>query len=183
VLAVAGLSVGAFSAASGVYEPIVTIVALSAITLLGARWDALASVPMLRSFDRWSHRLRLFYYINDPGGPLQLFFRPLLGLLTAPFRRRARTEAWLYLQLGVWFTIVFTGLDLLQAVSVGADGVSVHPIDFLFDAAMTFASVYAFAAPIGAILTAHVLLEERDAVVWLLTAVTLTAVLLGHGLG
>jgi hypothetical protein len=30
------------------------------------------------------------------------------------------------------------------------------------DIAMTFVSIYAFAAPIGAILTTHVLLEKRD---------------------
>lgn len=181
VLVVAGLSVGAFAANTGTFEPIVAILALSAITLLGARWEALAHVPMLRSFDRWSHRLRLYYYINDPGGPLTLFFRPMLGLVTAPFRRRARAEAWLYLQLGFWFTIVFTGADLVQAVDVSQQGLALHPTGFFVDMAMTFASIYAFAAPIGAILTTHVLLEKRDQVVWLLTGVTLTAVLLGLG--
>ena len=97
VLFLAGISVGAVSSASGNFETIIAIVALSAITLLGARWNALATLPVLRNFDRWSHRLRLYYYVNDPGGPLTLFFRPLLGLLTAPFRKRARAEAWLYL--------------------------------------------------------------------------------------
>ncbi|EED34022.1 TM2 domain family protein [gamma proteobacterium NOR5-3] len=179
VLMLAGISVGAISSSTGNLEPIIAIVALSAITLLGARWDALATTPVLRNFDRWSHRLRLYYYVNDPGGPLTLFFRPILGLVTAPFRKRARAEAWLYLQIGLWFTIIFTGLDVLEAISIDAQGLSIHPLNFLGDVAITLASIYAFAAPIGAILTTHVLLERRDVTVWLLTCITLAAILLG----
>jgi TM2 domain-containing membrane protein YozV len=179
VLAIDGVAVGAFASKSGNYEPVIAILALSAITLLGARWDALATVPLLRGFDRWSHRLRLFYYTNDPGGPLKLFFRPIVGLVSAPFRKRARAEAWLYLQVGAWFTIVFTGLDVVQSVGIGAAGLDFHPLSFVMDAATTFASIYAFAAPIGAILTTHVLLEKRDLVVWVLTGVALGATLLG----
>jgi TM2 domain-containing membrane protein YozV len=179
VLALAGICVGGLASSSGNFEPVIAIVALSAITLLGARWDALATVPVLRSFDRWSHRLRLYYYMNDPGGPLTLFFRPLVGLVSAPFRKRARAEAWLYLQIGLWFTIIFTGLDVVQAVSIGAGGIDIHPMDFLGDIAITLVSIYAFAAPIGAILTTHVLLERRDLVVWVLTGITLVAILFG----
>jgi hypothetical protein len=179
VLALAGICVGALTSSSGNFEPVIAIVALSAITLLGARWDALATIPVLRSFDRWSHRLRLYYYINDPGGPLTLFFRPLVGLVSAPFRKRARAEAWLYLQIGFWFTIIFTGLDVLQAVSFGTAGINIHPMDLFVDIAITLVSIYAFAAPIGAILTTHVLLERRDLVVWVLTGVTLVAILFG----
>ena len=179
VLTLAGICVGALASSSGNFEPVIAIVALSAITLLGARWDALATVPVLRSFDRWSHRLRLYYYINDPGGPLTLFFRPLVGLVSAPFRKRARAEAWLYLQIGFWFTVIFTGLDVLQAVSIGTAGINIHPMDFLADIVITLVSIYAFAAPIGAILTTHVLLERRDLVVWILTGVTLVAIWFG----
>lgn len=181
VLVLAGISAGAIASSSGNFEPVIAIVALSAITLLGARWDALATIPILRNFDRWSHRLRLYYYVNDPGGPLTLFFRPLLGLVTAPFRKRARAEAWLYLQIGLWFTIIFTGIDLVQAVTINADGISIHPLNFLGDVAITLVSIYAFAAPIGAILTTHVLLERRDLIVWVLTGITLAAVYLGSG--
>lgn len=181
VLLLAGIFVGAIASTTGNFEPIVAIVALSAITLLGARWDALATVPVLRNFDRWSHRLRLYYYINDPGGPLTLFFRPILGLVTAPFRKRARAEAWLYLQIGLWFTIIFTGMDLLQAVSVDTTGIRIHPMSFMGDVAITLVSVYAFATPIGAILTTHVLLQRRDRVVWGLTGITLLAILIGLG--
>lgn len=182
VLALAGFCVGALASASGNFETVIAVLALSAITLLGARWDALAAVPVLRGFDRWHHRLRLYYYMNDPGGPLTLFFRPLIGLVTAPFRKRARAEAWLYLQLGLWFTIIFTGLDLVQAVSVGEHGLEIHPADFLADIAITLASIYAFAAPIGAILTTHVLLQRRDLMVWVLTGVTLYMMMLGFSL-
>jgi hypothetical protein len=103
----------------------------------------------------------------------------MVGLVSAPFRKRARAEAWLYLQLGVWFTVLFSGLDVLEVVSISAAGITVHPMDLLVDAIMTFGSVYAFAAPIGAILTTQVLLEKRDRVVWLLTAATLAAMIFG----
>ena len=179
VLGVAGMSVGAIAGASGNYEAVITILALSAITLLGARWDALAEIPILSGFDRWSHRLRLYYYTNDPGGPLVLFFRPIVGLLTALFRKRARAEAWLYLQVGAWFTILFTGFDLVQASGILTADLGFHPGTFFGDLATTFVSIYAFAAPIGAILTTHVLLEKSDAVVWVLTGVALVATLLG----
>jgi hypothetical protein len=180
VLAVAGMSMGAVASGSGNFEAVVAIVALCAITLLGARWDALAEIPILRGFDRWSHRLRLFYYVTDPGGPLTLFFRPIVGLVSAPFRRKARAEAWLYLQVGAWFTIIFTGLDVVQALGIGSEGgFGLDAAPFFLDMMLTFASIYAFCTPIGAILTTHVLLEKRDAVVWMLSAVALTATLLG----
>lgn len=182
VLLAAGTAVGAFAAASGTPEPIVTILALAGITLLGARWNALATLPVLRAFDRWSHRLRLFYYTNDPGSPLRLFFRPLVGFVSAPLSRRARTEATLYLQMGGGFTALFAAIDLLQAVQLGEQGPEL-PLSSLgglaADALLTFVSIYAFAAPIGAILTTHLLLEARDTVVWLLTGATLAATALG----
>jgi TM2 domain-containing membrane protein YozV len=179
VLAVAGIAVGALASNTGNFEAVITIVVLSAITLLGARWDALVHIPVLRGLDRWSHRLRLFYYVNDPGGPLVLFFRPIVGLLSAPFRKKARAEAWLYLQLGAWFTIVFTGLDVVQLTGIATADFGIHPLNLLGDTAITFVSIYAFATPIGTILTTHVLLEKRDSVVWMLTGIALAAILFG----
>lgn len=179
LLIFAGFSAGAISAASGNYEPVVVIFALGLIILLGARWDALAHIPLLRGFDRWSHRLRLYYYVNDPGGPLRLLFRPILGLATAPFRRRARAEAWLYLQPGLWFTVLFTGLDLFQAISLSDDGIAFDFASFIGDLALTLAVIYGFAAPIGAVLTTQILLEKRDALVWLLCVVTFVATVFG----
>ena len=154
VLAIAGAGVGIFTSSTGNVEPMIVIIALSAITLLGARWHALATTPILRVFDRWSHRLRLFYYVNDPGGPLTLFFRPIIGILSAPFVKRARAEAWLYLELGAWFTIIFTGIDVIESISIGSSGLDIDPSVFIGDLMMTFVSIYAFAAPIGSSRTA-----------------------------
>jgi TM2 domain-containing membrane protein YozV len=179
VLAIAGIGVGLFTSGTGNFEPAIVIIALSAIILLGARWNTLATIPILRVFDRWSHRLRLFYYVNDPGGPLTLFFRPITGILSAPFVKRARAEAWLYLELGAWFTIIFTGIDVLESIRFGSSGIDIDPGVFLGDLMLTFASIYAFAAPIGAILTTHILLEKRDIVVWGLTGVAVVAMLFG----
>ena len=179
VLTIAGAGVGVFTSRTGNYEPVIVIIALSAITLLGARWSALATIPILRVFDRWSHRLRLFYYVNDPGGPLTLFLRPIIGVVSAPFVKRARAEAWLYLELGAWFTIIFTAVDVIDSISIESSGLDIDPSIFFLDLVMTFASIYAFAAPIGAILTTHVLLEKRDLVVWMLTGTALIAMLIG----
>ncbi len=184
VLLIAGTALGAFAAATTNFEAVIAVLALIAITNLGARWDALATMPILRGFDRWNHRLRLFYYTNDPGGPLSLALRPIFGILSAPLKKRARAEARLYLQLGAWFTIIFTLLDVVDAVGFGSDGFSVSAGGFLRDMVMTFVSVYAFAAPIGAILTTHLLLERRDWILWMLSGVAVFSIasgLLGGG--
>jgi TM2 domain-containing membrane protein YozV len=178
ILALFGMALGARAVSSGNPEPVIAVLALVAITLLGARWDALAHIPILSGFDRWNHRLRLFYYTTDPGGPLKLAFRPLFGLIIAPFRKRARAESRLYLQLGAWFTIIFTGVDVLQSLSFGG-GFGFSPVSFFGDMFGTLASVYLFAAPIGAILTTHLLLERTDRLIWALSAVSIVAILLG----
>jgi len=178
VVLVAGTTIGSFTASSGNPEPILAVLALIVITNLGARWDALATLPVLRGFDRWSHRLRLYYYMNDPGGPLKLAFRPIFGSLTAIFRRRARAEARLYLQLGAWFTIIFTLVDVVQALGIGSSG-GISIAGFFGDLFQTFFFIYAFAAPIGAILTTHLLLERRDSVLWLISGVAVLAILSG----
>ncbi len=178
VLLLAGTMLGAFSAASGNVEALIAVVALIGITLLGARWEALAHMPVLRDFDRWHHRLRLFYYVNDPGGPVRLAFRPFFGVL-APFRRRARAEGRLYLELGIGFTIAFTLIDVIQTVGFGRGGLSISAEPFMRDLALTFVSVYAFAAPIGAILTTHLLLERTDRLLWVLSSVAVAATVAG----
>jgi hypothetical protein len=73
-------------------------------------------------------------------------------------------------------------MDLLQAITIDAQGLSVHPMDFIADVAITLVSIYAFAAPIGAILTTYVLLKQRDLIVWVLTCITLSAIYFGAGL-
>lgn len=173
VLLIAGAALGGVTASRGDFEALAAVLVLIAITVLGARWDP--TLPLLGELDRWSHRLRLYYRFNDPGGPLSLMFRPLVGPLTAWFRKRARFEVRLYLQLGAVFTIGFTLLDLLQA-SAGGDFDATGLAGDLF---FTFFSVYAFATPIGAILTTHLLLERRDEVVWALSGLTVLAIGMG----
>jgi hypothetical protein len=173
VLGVAGAALGAITAARGDFEALAAVIALVAITILGARWDP--TLPLLRDLDRWSHRLRLYYRFNDPGGPLSLMFRPLVGPLTAWFRKKARAEVRLYLQLGAVFTIGFTLLDVGQ--SIGAQGFEAS--SFMGDLFVTFFTVYAFTTPIGATLTTHLLLERRDEIVWGLSALTILAIAVG----
>lgn len=168
VMMLAAGSMGAFASGTGVYEPIIAVLALIAITLLGTRWDALSGLPVLRGFDRWAHRLRLFYYTNDPGGAVSLAFRQVLALF-ALFRRRRRAEARLYLQLGAWFTILFTVFDLIEA-GIGGPG-GFDPGSLMVDYVQTFFATYAFAAPIGAVLNKHILLQRSDRVIWVLSAV------------
>ena len=117
VLIIAGALLGATTVSRGDFEALAAVLALIAITIFGARWDP--TLPLLRDLDRWSDRLRLYYRFNDPGGPLSLMFRPILGPLTAWARKRARAEVRLYLQLGAVFTIGFTLLDVLQAMGGG----------------------------------------------------------------
>lgn len=173
VLLIAGTALGAVTAARGDFEALAAVLALIAITVFGARWDP--HLPLLEDLDRWSHRLRLFYRFNDPGGPLSLAFRPLVGPLTAWFRKKARAEVRLYLQLGAVFTILFTLLDVAQAAGTG--GIDTGAL--VRDLFVTFVTVYAFATPIGAILTTHLLLERRDEVVWALSALTVVAIGMG----
>jgi len=178
VLVLAGTGLGAFAGSSGNFEAVIAVLALIGITLAGARWDALAHMPVLQGFDRWNHRLRLFYYTNDPGGPLTLAFRPIFGIVAAPFRKRARAEGRLYLQLGAAFTILFTLIDVLQAAAFRG-GFSFSLSSLMGDMGRTFVSVYAFAAPIGAILTTHLLLERTDRLIWTLSLIAVGATVAG----
>lgn len=171
VLIIAGTLLGATSMARGDFEALAAVLALVAITVFGARWDP--TLPLLRDLDRWSDRLRLYYWFNDPGGPLSLMFRPFVGPITAWMRKKARAEVRLYLQLGAVFTIGFTLLDVLQAMG-GGNGF--QSIAFITDLFVTFFTVYAFTTPIGAILTTHLLLERRDEVVWGLSGLTILAI-------
>lgn len=171
VLILAGTLLGAVTASRGDFEALAAVLALVAITVFGARWDP--TLPLLRDLDRWSHRLRLYYRFNDPGGPLSLMFRPIVGPLTAWFRQKARAEVRLYLQLGAVFTIGFTLLDIVQAMGGGA---GFQATAFIGDLFFTFFTVYAFTTPIGAILTTHLLLERRDEIVWALSALTIIAI-------
>ena len=175
-----GSALGGNLVSTGNPEPAVAVVLLIAITLLGARWDALAHMPVLSSFDRWNHRLRLFYYVTDPGGPLRLVFRTLFAWLVAPFQKRARAEARLYITFGAWLTMAFTALDVTQAFrGIGIGAAAVATLAVFGDLLLTLATVYLFAAPIGAILTTHLLLERTDRLIWGLSLLTLVSIVAG----
>lgn len=179
VLLIAGAALGGLSAQEGLYEALTAVLLLIVITNLGARWRELARLPVLRELDRWSHRLRLYYYANDPGGPLSLLLRPMVGPMAALFRKRARAEVRLYLELGAVFAIAFTFFDLLEAGAMSRSGVEPAIDLFLQDMVLTLVTVYAFATPIGAILTTHLLLERTDWVVWSLSGVAIASIALG----
>ena len=67
---------------------------------------------MVDSMIHWDYRLRLFYHFNPPGRRLALYVRPLIGLIYAPFRPKARAEVMLYLEIGSIFLVfrAFWGL-------------------------------------------------------------------------
>ena len=171
VMVLAGGSLGAFARGTGKIEPIVAVASLIAITLLGTRWDGLAHLPVLRGFDRWAHRLRLFYYTNDPGPALALLFRQAIAIFMV-FHKRVRAEARLYMQLGISFTLLFGVVDIVEVLGLGSSG-GFSPGRMIVGVYQTLFAVYAFAAPIGATLMKHMLLRRSDRVVWLLAALAL----------
>ncbi|MDZ7778976.1 MAG: TM2 domain-containing protein [Gemmatimonadota bacterium] len=179
VLLIAGSALGAVSTSTGNFEGVVAILVLVVVTNMGARWEALARRPVFRALDRWSHRLRLFYHVNDPGGPLALLLRPVVGTMSAFFRKRARAEARLYLQLGAVFVLLFTLIDLAQAIAESGGTLVGSMRALAGEMGMTFVIIYAFASPIGATLTTHVLLHRSDRTVWVLSGITLLALALG----
>lgn len=179
VLFVAGVALGAVSGSTGNLEGLVAVLVLMVVTNLGARWEELAERPVFRALDRWSHRLRLYYRVNDPGSPLSLLFRPVVGAFLAIFRKRARAEAGLYLQLGAVFVLAFTLVDLVQAMVETGGGIRSTLRALIGDMGWTFVIIYAFASPIGATLTTHVLLDRSDRTLWALSAITVAALVLG----
>ncbi|MEM7284268.1 MAG: TM2 domain-containing protein, partial [Pseudomonadota bacterium] len=173
-LFLSGFCLGAMSAATGNIEAIIAISFLIAITLLGARWDSLATIPLLNGFDRWNHRLRLYYFTTDPGNPFVLALRPVIGIFVA-WRQRSRAEVRLYLKLGAWFTLLFTLLDLIEAYDDG--GLNAGAL--LGDMVQNLVMIYFFAAPIGAVLTTQLLLSRTDKVIWSLSIIALSSIAVG----
>ena len=182
VLLLTGLGLGAIAADSGVYEAVLTVSVLAALTVAGARSGAISHLPVIRELIRWSHRLRLFYYYNKPGRPLALLFRPITGALLAPFSRRSRAEVRLYLQLGGVFTLLFTAIDIIEALA--AEGMrALGPTSlvslWIREATVTFIVIYAFATPIGAALTRNLLMRRTHVIPRILSGVVVLAMLVG----
>lgn len=185
VLLVAGAALGSVAGVDGALEAQVAVVVLVAVTSLGAGPAWLDRVPGAGHLLRWSHRLRLFYYHNKPGNPVALLLRPALGVLWAPFRRKDRAEVKLYVELGAAFTAGFLLLDVIPEVLVPlfSRGTSLEPSSvvsgWVGEAFATFFLTYAFAAPIGAVLTLYLLVRATHTVPRLLSAFTLVAILVG----
>lgn len=190
VLMVAGAALGALTGTDGGWEGVFAITALIGVILLGGAAGWLDRVPIAGAFLRWSHRLRLFYYYNRPGAPAGLLFRGITGPLLAPFRRRAREEARLYLQVGAVFALAFLAVDIAENVAgpmvvEGAGLAALAPTRLLGlwiqEAFMTFFVIYAFATPIGAVLTRYLLTRRTHAVPRLLGGLALLFIALGAG--
>lgn len=185
VLLIAGTILGGLAGARGGEEAIFAAVAVIAVTLLGGHVGRLDRIPLARGLILWSHRLRLFYYYSPPGSPAALLFRPITGTFLAPFRRRARAEVKLYLQLGAVFTVAFLLLDfggeVLAPILAGQGLPGLGDIAGLWieEATLTFIVIYAFATPIGAVLTLYLLMLPTHLVPRLLSAVVVAAMVFG----
>jgi hypothetical protein len=185
VLTITGVALGAVAKAADVWEAVVAVLVLVVVASAGASIGRVADLPVLRGLVRWSHRMRLFYYYSTPGTPLALLFRPITGAFLAPFRRRARAEAKLYLQLGGVFTLAFLLLDFGEEVlgpiftGGGLPGLWTVLGLWVQEATVTFIVIYAFATPLGAVLTLYLLMMRTHTVPRLLSALTATAIITG----
>lgn len=180
LLAVIGISLGTISGTTQAYEPVLVLTLFIAISLVAARWKAMAHLPVLNALVRWVHRLRLYYHTVDPGSLWSLATRPILGLFFAPWRPKARAEVRLHLQLGVALSLLFAVMD---AVEMSRSGGFWSGLGLLFgEFLQTLVYTYLFVAPAGALLTTQLLLARRDLVVWVLSAITLAAIYLGFSI-
>lgn len=177
-----GFVLGAMSAGSGyngaVYAVVTLVLMINFVDML-IPWHQL---PFVGGMIHWDYRLRLFYHFNEPGRRWKLYFRPLLGLLYAPFNRKARTEVLLYLELGSVFVVGRLLVGLLggdtwdMIVSLNFSGFMSNWVESLV---LGFITVYGFAAPIGALLMKHVLLRRQNYIRWGLSVVVILFLYLG----
>jgi hypothetical protein len=185
VLVVTGVLLGWVAPRADVWEAVVAVLVLVVIASAGAAIGRVAHLPVLRGLVLWSHRLRLFYYFTPPGSPLALLFRPFTGTLLAPFRRRARAEAGLYLQLGAVFTLAFLLLDfgeeILGPIVMRQGLPELSSVLWLWvrEAVVTFLVIYAFATPLGAVLTLYLLTFRTHTVPRMLSGLAVAAIVAG----
>ena len=185
VLLVAGTGLGALVGTDGALEAVVAVVLLAVVTSLGAGPAWLDDVPGSRALVRWTHRLRVYYYHNEPGSPPSLLLRAMLGVLWAPFRSKNRTEVRLYVELGAAFAAFFLMLDIVPEAIVpllsSSQNFQLGALieGWLGEAITTFLLTYALAAPVGGVLTLHVLVHPTHTVPRILAALTLASIGLG----
>jgi len=152
---------------------------------LGAGPDWLDEVPGFRALTRWTHRLRVFYYYNEPASPLGLLLRSAIGILWAPFRAKDRAEVRLYVELGAGFSALFLLLDLVPAVLVplvsgaGFPGFQSLTEGWIGQVVTTFLLTYVLAAPVGGVLTLYLLTRPRHTLPRVLALFTLAAIAMG----
>lgn len=183
VLTVSGVLVAAVAKETGVWEAVFAVLLLAAFASAGGTLGRFAGTPVLGTLLRWSHRLRLFYYFNRPGSPPALLMRSVTATVTAPFRARDRAEVRMYLQLGAFFTVLFVLLDFGGVLVSAATGGGMPGLTdllelWLRDAVMTFVVIFAFATPIGAVITLYLLLSRTHTVPRLLSGLVVATMLL-----
>jgi hypothetical protein len=186
VLIIVGLILGSLAGVRGGEEAMFAAAAVILVTLMGGHVGRLDQVPLARGLIHWSHRLRLFYYYNRPGSPPALLIRPFTGVILAPFRRRARAEAMLYIHVGAVFTVIFLLLDIIEDVGAPLLDMGIAAIaptrllGLLFrEAFMTFLLIFALVTPIGAILNLHILTQRTHTLPRILGGIALVAIALG----
>lgn len=191
VLLVAGSGLGAVIGTPGALEAVAAVVLLSAMISLGAGPAWLDDVPGFHALTRWAHRLRIYYFYNEPGSPLAMLVRALIGVFRAPFRARDRAEVRLYVELGAGFSAVFLLLDIVPEVFVplmsggGLPDLGSLASGWLEQAFSTFLFTYMLAAPVGGVLTLYLLTRPRHTLPRILAGFTLASIALGAlaGLG
>jgi hypothetical protein len=185
VLGIVGFMLGVVARAADVWEGVVAVAVLVLLTAAGAQVGRVGHLPIVRGLIRWNHRLRLFYYYSRPGTSLSLLFRPLIGPFLAPFRQRYRAEVRLYLQLGGIFTLLFLVIDFGEVVlqplifERSLPALTVLFRAWISEATLTFIVIFAFATPVGAILTKYLLMRRTHVLTRLLSVAVLLAVALG----
>ncbi len=113
----------------------------------------------------------------------------MTGLFAAPFRRKVREEVRLYLEVGAVFALAFLAVDMVENVGapmIGGTGLAaLAPTRLLSvwigEAFRTFFVIYAFAAPIGAVLSFNLLTRRTHTVPRLMGALALLFMALGAG--
>jgi hypothetical protein len=186
VLVVAGAFLGwAVGHVEGGIEAAVAVGLLMATTAVGAgpRW--IPDVPVAKDLMKWSHRLRLYYYHNEPGSPVALLFRPVTALLWAPFQARSRAEVRMYFEIGAVFAGLFLLIDLVPEILVPAMSANT-PVQIgsflagrVTELFSTFFLTYGFSAPIGAVLILYLLMRPTHRLPRILCGVTLVAMVAG----
>jgi hypothetical protein len=177
LLSLVGFVLGAVSGSSGTFEPSIILVIFIVASLTAARWKTAVKIPFVYALTRWVHRLRLYYYSVDPGNIWLLGLRPIYGLFIAPFIKKTRAEVALYLELGVFFSLVFFALDLVEILQYESlwVGISLSIAELI----QTIIYTFLFVAPIGALLTTQILLSRSDRVIWLLSLACVFSIYLG----